>query len=82
MPRILCHGKPGHRRSASSPSRIPASLISRSLRSTAATVFGSFPERLQIHATHELDDHVDAVEDISQGKCRLPKRQGQPRGRL
>src|SRR5271157_1419592 len=41
MPRILCHGKPGHRRSASSPSRIAASLISRSLRSTAAIVFGS-----------------------------------------
>src|SRR5271157_1037790 len=41
MPRILCHGKPGHRRSASSPSRIAASLMSRSLRSTAAIVFGS-----------------------------------------
>src|ERR1039458_1492783 len=41
MPRILCHGKPGHRRSASSPSRTAASLTSRSLRSTAATVFGS-----------------------------------------
>src|ERR1035437_3948660 len=41
MPRILCHGKPGHSRSASSPSRVAASLMSRSLRSTAATVFGS-----------------------------------------
>src|SRR2546425_9266935 len=41
MPRMLCHGKPGHRRSASSPSRIAASLTSKSLRSTAATVFGS-----------------------------------------
>ena len=40
-----------------------------------------FPERLQVHSTHELDDHVDAVEDISQGKCRFSKRQGRPRAR-
>ncbi len=40
------------------------------------------PERIQIHATHELDDHVVAVEDISQGKCGLSKRQGRPRERL
>ena len=41
-----------------------------------------FPKCLQVHATDELDDHVYAVEDISQGKCRLPKRQGRPRGKL
>ena len=41
MPRILCHGKPGQRRSPSAPSRIAASLMRSSLRSTAATVFGS-----------------------------------------
>src|ERR1700677_3608674 len=41
MPRILRHGRPGHRRSASSPSLTAASLISKSLRSTAAIVFKS-----------------------------------------
>ena len=41
-----------------------------------------FPKRLQVHATHKLDDHIDAIEDISQGKCGFPKRQGQPHQRL
>ena len=41
-----------------------------------------FPERVQIHAKHELDDHVDTVEDISQGKCGFPKRQERPHARL
>ena len=39
--RMLCYGKPGQSASASSPSRTAASLISESLRSTAAAVFGS-----------------------------------------
>lgn len=79
MPRILCHGKPGQRRSASSPSRL---ADEQKLALDCGNRFRVFPERLQIHATRELDDHVDAVEDISQGKYRLPKRQGWPRGKL
>jgi hypothetical protein len=41
-----------------------------------------FPKRSQIHATHEMDDHVNAVEDIPPGKRGVPKRQLQPRVRL
>src|SRR5262249_20598745 len=38
---MLRHGKPGHSVSAFSPRRTAASLITCSLRSTAAIVFGS-----------------------------------------
>src|SRR6266581_4703111 len=38
---MLRHGKPGHSASALSPRRTAASLITCSLRSTAAIVFGS-----------------------------------------
>jgi hypothetical protein len=65
MPRILRHGKPGQKCSASSPSRTAASLISRSLRSTAATVFGS-SRNASKSMSNELEDHVDALQDISQ----------------
>src|SRR5215831_84049 len=41
MPRMFRHGGPGHRTSALSPKRMAASLITCSLRSTAAMVFGS-----------------------------------------
>src|SRR5690349_2410154 len=41
MPRMSRQGRPGQRVSAWSPSRMAASLMTCSLRSTAATVFGS-----------------------------------------
>src|SRR5712671_1111437 len=39
---MSCHGNPGHNRSACGPRRTAASLITYSLRSTAAIVFGSW----------------------------------------
>jgi hypothetical protein len=82
MPRILCHGKPGQRRSASSPEARRRFADEQKLALDCGNRLRVFPKRLQIQATHELGDHVDAVEDISEGKCGFPKRQERPRARL
>jgi hypothetical protein len=42
------------------------------LRSTAAIVFVVFRESLPIQTAHELANHLDAVEEISQGECGFP----------
>ena len=65
MPRILCHGKPGHQslRIFSKPHRRLAD--EQKLALDRRNCLRVSPERFQVHSTHELNDHIDAVEDIS-----------------
>jgi hypothetical protein len=55
--------KPGQRVSASSPNRIAASLITSSLRSTAATVLGS-SRNVSKSVRRELLDQADSFSNI------------------
>jgi hypothetical protein len=77
--RILCHGRPGQSRSASSPSCL---ADEQKLALDCRNGLRIFSKRSQIHAKFEMNDHVDAVENILQGKCWIPKRQLRPLVRL
>ena len=67
IPLISAQGGPGQRSSASWPSRIAASLITSSLRSTAAMVLGS------------SENQADRVRNVAKGSAEISKRRSLPR---
>jgi hypothetical protein len=72
MPRILRHGKPGTEtlRIISKPHRCLADK--QKLALDCGYRLRVFPERLQIHLPHELDDHVDAFQGCLAVKVSVP----------
>jgi hypothetical protein len=70
-PRILFQGMPVHRAGPSSPSRTAASLIVRSLRSTAAMASDRYASKSM--PRREVIDQADRVGDVTQKKPRILK---------